>query len=429
MHRSAAAACTAGMIALAGPALPTQAAETTRVSLGPYRAQGNGASFTPAISGSVRFVAFASDASNLVPGDTNGASDIFVHDRQTATTTRVSVGAYGTQGNGASERPALSADGRYVAFSSSASNLVRGDTNAALDIFVHDRQTATTTRVSVGASRAQGNGGSFDPALSADGRFVTFFSSASNLVSGDTNGAFDIFVHDRQTGRTTRVSLGARRAQSDGDSFDPVLSADGRFVAFASEASNLVPGDTNRVSDVFVHDRQTGRTTRVSVGAYGTQGNDESVELAISANGRFVVFASEASNLVPSDTNAASDVFVHDRRTTATTRVSVGAYDTQGNGRSTEPAISGDGRFVAFASSASNLVPGDTNRLSDLFVHDRQTGTTTRVSLGARGTQGNEISSEPALSADGRHVAFSSDASNLVPGDTNRSSDVFVRSR
>jgi Tol biopolymer transport system component len=139
MHRSAAAACTAGMIALAGPALPTQAAETTRVSLGPYRAQGNGASFTPAISGSVRFVAFASDASNLVPGDTNGASDIFVHDRQTATTTRVSLGVRGAQSNEISSEPALSADGRYVAFASDASNLVPGDTNRSSDVFVRSR--------------------------------------------------------------------------------------------------------------------------------------------------------------------------------------------------------------------------------------------------------------------------------------------------
>jgi Tol biopolymer transport system component len=313
MHRPAAAACTLGVLALTCPALPTHAAETTRVSLGPYGAQGNGNSFEPAISADGRFVAFASDASTLVAGDTNAASDIFVRDRQTATTTRVSVGADGAQGDRSSSEPAISADGRFVAFASEASNLVPGDTNDAQDVFVRDRQTAKTTRVSVGAHRTQSNAESFGPAISANGRHVAFSSEASNLVPGDTNRASDVFVHDRQTTTTTRVSFGDYRTQGNDRSTEPAISADGRYVAFSSGASNLVPGDTNDAQDVFVRDRWTAKTTRVSLGDYGRQGNAESFGPAISANGRYVAFFSDATNLVPGDTNGNSDVFVRIR--------------------------------------------------------------------------------------------------------------------
>src|SRR5207249_1268748 len=213
----------------------------------------------PALSADGRFVAFGSDATNLVAGDTNGTTDVFVHDRQTGTTERVSVASGGgTQGNGKSGGffafPALSADGRFVAFQSDATNLVAGDTNGTTDVFVHDRQTATTERVSV-------NGFSAGPALSADGRFVAFHSTGSNLVAGDTNGATDVFVHDRQTGTTERVSGASDGTQGNDASAGPALSADGRLVAFHSSATNLVAGDANRAYDVFVHDRAVSTTT------------------------------------------------------------------------------------------------------------------------------------------------------------------------
>src|SRR3989441_47631 len=211
-----------------------------------------------------------------------------------------------------------------------------------------------------------------------------------------------------------------------GFAFPPALSADGRFIAFVSLATSLVAGDTNGATDVFVRDRQTGTTERVSVASDGTESNDASLGSALSADGRLVAFQSDATNLVPGDTNSATDVFVHDRQTGMTERVSVASDGTQANNASSYPVLSADGRFVAFDSAATDLVAGDTNGASDVFVHDRQTGTTERVSGASDGTQGNDASAGPALSADGRLVAFHSTATNLVAGDTNRAYDVFV---
>ena len=230
-----------------------------------------------------------------------------------ATTERVSVASDGTGGNDNSCRASVSADGRFVAFQSLASNLITGDTNGEDDIFVHDRQTGETSRVSITSDGAEGNGDSFWPSISADGRFVAFRSPGSNLVPGDTNGAEDIFVHDRQTEKTTRISVAWDGTQANGDSYYTCISADGRFVAFPSSASDLVTGDTNGCADAFVHDRQTGQTTRVSVASDGAQGNDHSDGPSISADGQCVGFTSYASNLVPDDTNGERDVFVHDR--------------------------------------------------------------------------------------------------------------------
>src|SRR6058998_1751352 len=241
------------------------------------------------------------------------------HDRQTGTTERVSVDSAGNQGNGDSTDVALSADGRFVAFTSVAPDLVTGDTNGAMDVFVHDRQTGTAERVSVDSAGNQANGDSTDVALSADGRFVAFTSAAPDLVAGDTNGAADVFVHDRQTGTTERVSVDSAGTQANGSSFGRALSADGRFVAFISVAPDLVAGDTNGVADVFVHDRQTGTTERVSVDSAGNQANGDSTDVALRADGRFVAFTSAAPDLVAGDTNGAADVFVHDRGTTDTT--------------------------------------------------------------------------------------------------------------
>jgi Tol biopolymer transport system component len=410
---------------------------TTRVSVSSTGAQANLGSESPALSADGRFVAFTSYAWNLVPGDTNGLVDVFVRDRSTGTTARVSVGPHGAQANGVGTLDtALSRNGRFVAFASQASNLVTGDTNGTLDAFVRDRWTGTTTRVSVGPHGAQADGGaSSDPALSARGRFVAFSSDASNLVPGDTNGTGDVFVRDRWTGTTRRVSVSSTGTQTDGHgSFAPALSGDGRFVAFSSDASNLVPADRNGTADVFVRDRWTGTTRRVSVSSTGTQADGgASVAPALSGDGRFVAFVSNATNLVRGDTNRSIDVFVRDRWTGTTRRVSVSSTAAQANGSgSFAPGVSANGRFVAFVSDASNLVTGDTNGITDEFVRDRWTGTTRRVSMSSTGAQANGSGSfgtnnvAPALSAKGRFVAFASDATNLVPGDTNASLDVFV---
>ncbi|MGH3656122.1 MAG: hypothetical protein ACRDUA_05640, partial [Micromonosporaceae bacterium] len=298
-------------------------------------------------------------------------------------TTRVSVASNGSQANDFNQTAAISANGRYVAFASLADNLVPGDTNGRgedepMDVFVRDRRTGVTTRVSVASDGSQANDTSLKPAVSAGGRYVAFVSLADNLVTGDTNGWWDVFVHDRRAGATTRVSVASDGSQAKGDlSTAPALSADGRYVAFVSWEDNLVTGDTNGWGDVFVHDRRTGATTRVSVASDGSQANAASGSppgLAISGDGRYVAFGSNADDLVPGDTNGTDDVFVHDRQTGATTRVSVASDGSQTNGgASGGPAISAGGRYIAFTSSADNLVPGDTNGTYDVFVRDRRT--------------------------------------------------------
>jgi Tol biopolymer transport system component len=322
-------------------------------------------------------VVFWSFASNLVPGDTNSTPDVFLHDMLNGVTTRVSVDSSGLQGNGLSYQPSISADGRYVAFESGASNLVSGDTNGWSDIFVKDTVSGTTTRVSVDSNGVQGNQSSDLPSISADGRHVAFQSYATNLVAGDTNGPgiYDVFVHDMVDSSTVRVSVDSNGLEGNGVSGGPSISGDGRYVAFWSQATNLVPGDTNGFRDIFVHDIVTGITTRVSVDSNGIEGDDFSQTVPrISFDGRFVAFSALADNLVPGDTNGMVDVFVHDRLSGATTRVSVDSSGVQGDADSGFPAIlsiSGDGRFVAFSSNATNLVPGDTNGLSDVFLRDR----------------------------------------------------------
>ena len=345
------------------------------------------------------------------------------------TITRVSVDSAGNQAIDNSVSPSISADGRFVAFDSNASNLVPGDTNNTTDIFVRDLSTNTTTLVSVSSSGDRGNGYSSASltSISADGRFVVFESDATNLVPGDTNNERDIFVRDLLTNTTTLVSASSSGERGNNDSLSNSISANGRFVAFRSFATNLVPGDTNNTSDIFVRDLLTNTTTRVSVDSAGNQGNYTSENFpSISADGRFVAFQSYATNIVPGDTNNQSDIFVRDLSTNTTTLVSVSSSGDRGNGRSALPSISADGRFVTFESDATNLVPGDTNNRQDSFVRDLLTNTTTRVSVSSSGDQGNDLSIPSSISPDGRFVAFASQASNLVPGDTNNAVDVFV---
>ncbi len=413
-----------------------------RVSVSSSGGQANGLSDRPSLSADGRFVAFeGANASNLVPDDTNGVADVFVRDRQLGATERVSVDSSGAQSDNGSAFAAISADGGFVAFQSIATNLVPNDTNGQIDVFVHDRQTGATTRVSVATGGAQATVGGGAPAISDDGRFVAFQSNGADLVTSDTNAVPDVFLHDRQTGVTSRVSVDGGGGEGQGPSTSAAMSGDGRFVGFVSAAPNLVLGDTNGVPDVFVRDLQTGVTSRVSVGSGGVEGNGSSGVAGadhdgyLSDDGRFVAFSSAASNLVAGDGNGVADLFVRDRQTGATTRVSVTSGGGESNGDSFFPTISADGNLVAFGSVASNLVAGDTNGVADVFVHDRQTGTTSRVSVDSGGTQGNGHSPQgdggfepPAIAGDGSVVAFASSASNFVAGDTNGTWDVFTHS-
>ncbi|KAA3614560.1 MAG: hypothetical protein DWQ01_00835 [Planctomycetota bacterium] len=380
------------------------------------------------MSADARFVAFESVASNLISADNNGVRDIFVRDRQLGTTVCASVDSNGVLGNGACYAPALSADGRYVAFHSEASNLVPGDTNGVADIFVRDLQSGQTERVSVDSGGVQGAYWSFYPAISADGRFVAFESWSNNLVAGDNNWTWDIFVHDRQTQVTERVSVDSLGAEGLGFSVEATISADGRFVAFRSESDSLVPNDTNGFWDIFVHDRQNNETSLVSMDSNGGLADNWSNFPSISADGNLIAFESLATNLAPGDNNLRYDIFVHDRSNGVTSMVSLNSQGTQGISDSREPAISADGRHVAFSSDSSNLVPDDANNTSDVFVYDRHTGLTRRASVDTDGIQGNMGNHSVSISEEGKFVSFDS-GSAFVPDDTNGFGDIYLRDR
>ncbi|MEM7118570.1 MAG: hypothetical protein AAF614_39495 [Chloroflexota bacterium] len=403
---------------------------TTRVSVDNAGVQGDSYSFGAAISGDGRYVVFGSEATNLVPNDTNSRRDIFVHDRDTGTTKRVSVDSSGTEANNTSFGSEISEDGRYIVFRSSASNLVSGDNNGKEDIFVYDQDTSTTTRVSVDSSGNEGDGDSNIPSLSSDGRYVAFSSESTNLVSRDNNGVSDVFLHDRNTGTTTRVSLHSSGQEGNGTSWLPEINADGDTIVFSSEANNLVNGDNNGKDDVFRHFIPTGETTRFSIATgVGWGGNQDSLVSSVSGNGYYAIFHSEADNLVGGDTNTDFDVFLHHFEFGTTIRISVADHDYQGNDHSNSQSISGNGRFIAFKSAASNLVDGDTNDRDDIFVRDETKGITERVSVANDEAEANSNSNDPVISEQGRYIAFVSDATNLVTNDTNNSSDVFVRDR
>ncbi|MBX3037583.1 MAG: PD40 domain-containing protein [Anaerolineales bacterium] len=400
-----------------------------RVSVASDGTQGNGNSgiSKPSMSSDGRYIVFSSGASNLVSGDTNGKEDIFLHDRNTGTTIIVSVASDGTQGNDTSTTPCISSDGRYVVFKSSANNLVSGDTNNYSDVFLRDLLTNTTTRVSVSSSGVQGNGFSDSPAISGNGQYIVFASDATNLIGGDVNFRTDIFLHNTQNSSTIRVSLGLG-VESNHNSFNPIISDNGRLVFFESWGNNIVSGDNNNRPDVFMYDTQTNITILISRSSSGTIGNDSSSLLDISSDGRYVVFSSSANNLVSGDTNSRMDYFLRDTINNSTTRVTVHSNGTQSNLSSNYGAtVSNDGRFVIFGSSASNLVDNDLNgSKSDLFIRDINNGQTILISTSASGVQGNLDSTFPVITDDGSYIAFASLASNLISGDTNNFHDLFI---
>lgn len=398
----------------------------TRVSTAGDGTQGKGASYGPAFSSDGAQVGFSSQASNLVPGDTNGVGDIFIKDLATRVVTLVSTDAKGVQGNRGSEGAVFSHNGMKLAFISGATNL--SPSGGSYDnIFVKDPVSGEVTRVSAPADGTAANRWSESPAFSPDGARVAFRSNASNLVPGDTAGLGDIFVKDLGSGAIMRVSTAADGTQGlGGSSIDPVFSPDGTRVAFASFASNLVPGDTNRAPDIFLKDLATGAVTRISTSADGAQANGGSYRPVFSPDGSQLAFASDASNLAPGDSNRFRDIFVKNLVTGETILVSTSADQSQGNGASYDPEFSPDGTKVAFVSSASNLVIRDTNGLNDIFIKNIVNAAIANVSRGPNGAQANGASYDPTFSPDGAKLAFGSDATNLVPKDTNGAADIFV---
>jgi Tol biopolymer transport system component len=389
--------------------------DVTRVSVSSNGAQGNGFSYSGQISANGRVVVFESDANNLVPDDTNGHTDVFLRNLSLGTTVRVSVNANGGQGDSGSGGPSVSADGRFVAFESYASNLVEGDANGFMHIFVKDMQMGSVKRVSVDSSGVLANGNSSYPSISGDGRYVVFASEADNLISNDTNGAGDIFIHDVQTGVTSGVSTTGNAGASDAG-----ISLDGRFVVFASNASNLVAGDTNGRTDVFVYSVQTGQITRASVNSSGEGADKGANEPSISGDGRYVTFSSESENLMSTPTEGFTYVYVRDQTTGVVSVVSFkDGFPMYGTADSS--VISEDGRHIVFSYDDR----GDAMPTRWLYVYDRVAGT--MVSIAKGGMEGFDNPILPSISGDGRFVAFASSSETLVPGDTNGVRDIFVK--
>jgi len=409
-------------------------ATIVRVSVAGDGSQANGLSDMAAVSADGRFVAFASEASNLVGGGPPGPRQIFVRDLIAGTTELVSAATDGTAGNLTSLNPATTGDAHYVVFASDSDNLVANDTNGSRDIFVRDRLLGTTERVSLASDGSEGNNDSETPSISAGGRYVTFTSLASNFDPADSNGVRDVFVHDLSSGSTELVSVASDGTQgnaiSGGLGAGPArIGADGRYVVFGSFANNLVLGDTNGFDDIFVRDRLLSTTERVSVGDGEEEGNGHSMYGSISDDGRYVAFHGTADNLVAGDANGLSDVFLRDLQAGTTIPVSDAAGGAPADGISSFAVINGGGTVIAFQSTAGNLVPGDGNGIADIFRYGIASGELTRASVAPGGTDANGASTGVSLSADGLVAAFRSTASNLVAGDTNGVADIFVSSK
>lgn len=413
-------------MAMLGASLLASAQSTERINVGPS-GEANLESDKPAISADGRFVAFHSHATNLVAGDTNNVIDIFVRDRVAGTTTRASVNSQGVQSNGTSYEPSISADGRYVAFWSFGDNLVSGDTNGTWDVFVHDRQLGLTVRASVDSLGNEGNAYAERPVISADGTSVAFWSGASNLVVGDTNGVSDVFVRHIPSGTTRRVSISTAGAEANQPCYFPAISADGQTIAFYSQSTSLVAGDLSPNEDIFVHKIQSGVTVRASVDAMGGEPNNASLTPSLSADGRYCAFTSAATDLVAGDTNSAWDVFVRDLQAGTTVLASSGVGGVPAAGSSYHPTITADGRLVAFASEAENLVSAQSYSGADVYIRDLVTGQTVLLPAQVYGQAPLAYSESPAVSANGRFVSFRSAAGNLVAGDTNNVPDIFLR--
>jgi Tol biopolymer transport system component len=418
-HATVAAALLASLVTAAPASAQASCAQVERVSVGADDRQsplGERFPERPSLSAHGRFVTFVSLSPNLVRGDTNDAADVFVRDRLRGSTTRVSTGP-GGEGMEGSGEAVISANGRRVVFTT-ASALVPADRNETVDVYVRDRRNRRTMLVSRTPDGAAGDGPSFLAHLSYTGRYVTFQSSASDLVEGDTNGVEDAFVRDVLTGVTERVSVLPTGRGEVAAGTEPRITADGSRVLFSSLESD----DS---TSLWVRDRLRGTTSRVRT---GISGHAAVGSWSISGSGRYVAFFTDQA-LVPADTNGENDVYRVDRWTGERVRLSVGAGGRQGNAYSESVQLSSSGQVAVFSSGSSNLVAGDGNGVVDVFVRDVSAGTTKRISTSSSGVEGDGDSSysrDLAVSADGRHVAFGSFATNLVAGDTNDQPDVFV---
>jgi Tol biopolymer transport system component len=411
-------------------------AETSRVSVDSAEVQANASSDQAAISADGNFVAFASGATNLVAGDSNAWRDIFVRDLTNGTSERVSVSSAAAQSNGDSREPSLSQDGRYVVFRSNALNLVGGDSNNAYDIFVHDRLSHTTERVSLTSSQEQANGNSYEPIVSADGVKVVFRSSATDLLGAgvDTNARDDFFLRDRNAGSTTRLTVTSSAAQmTSGSCASPAISSDAEVIAFDCSDTNLGGAglDTNSYRDVFVRDVQAGSTARVSHSTSFGACDGDSYRPSVSGDGRYIAFDSNATNLVVDDSNLRSDIFVYDRDSQIMTKITHGLDGAESNGDSIYPTFSSDGSFIAFFSKATNLTTDNLSFSGGYLIYQYEvaSGSISLVQTSSSGVADNWFDlygSRIAVSGDGSRVAFGTPGSNLIADDTNDVADIYL---
>jgi Tol biopolymer transport system component len=405
------------------------AAPTTLISRRSQKNESNGASSEPATSETGQFVAFRSSATNLDSERcNNGVSHIFLRDRNTGTIRCVSLNSNGGQGDQDSLAPSISADGQFIAFTSTATNLAGNKCdNGFHQIYVRDRTTGTTSCVSVNSNGNEGNQDSHASSISGDGTVIAFDSAATNLAGNKCDNGFNhIFVHDLRTGTTTCVSVRTNGDEGNGDSFDPSISADGRVVVFQSTATNLANRCNNGNAHIYMHNLTTGETSCVSVNNEGEQSNGNSSLARVSGDGRSVVFQSNPTNITQRCSNGFTHIFVRDTVEDRTICASIDNHGTQGNNDSVQPSISSDGRFVAFSSAANNLtanrcVAGNVQ----VFVRDRASEKTRCASVGPKKVEGNSQSINPSISANGALVTFESDSNNLVKTDANGLRDVF----
>lgn len=410
-------------------------AHIVRASIDSNGVEGNNHSSLPALSGDGRLVVFTSQADNLVTGDTNGVADVFVKDLVTGEIVRASTDSNGVQGNATSTRASISEDGRYVVFESVSTNLVAGDTNGKTDVFLKDLQTGETTRVSIDKNGAEGDEDSDKAKISANGRYVVFNSRATTLLAADGDTQSDIYLKDLRTGRLSLISTAANGVKANGASYDPSISADGRYIAFDSFGDNLGPVDGNGDVDVYVKDRRTGAVMLASSDDEGIASDTYAESSMISANGRYVVFGSDASNLVDLPDNGEFDLYVKDLRTGGIVRANLdhNGGEAAGGFGFGRPSISADGRFVVFSSDSTELQnSSDPHGLYDVFLKDMETGYIRYVNSSATGQRATGSgalahSRDAVISADGKFVAFSTGASDLVANDTNGDTDIFVK--
>jgi len=392
----------------------------------------------PDISDAGRWVVFESVGYTLVENDTNGKSDIFLRDRELQTTVRISQGMNGEEANGDSFSPRITGDGRYIVFSSDASNLVEGDVKNAEDVFVYDTTNKQTEMISIAENGEYFNRSSMFPDISADGRYIIFQTLATNWGNNDSNNSWDALLYDRETKKIINTNVSSEGAQGHSDATSPRISADGLFVCFTSLAFNLVVGDTNEY-DIFLYDVLNEETSRVSVASDGSQTtgfvDSEGIEVkgdshscSLSADGRYIAFQSPANNLVQDDFNEMNDVFVHDSVLQTTERVSLSSTNEEGNGHTGVSSISSNGRFIAFQSGSTNF--GDNNKQNkNQFIKDRELGDLKLVNYATDGTtriSDDSFYMKSNISGNGQHIAFQSSQSNLTLGDTNETWDTFV---